>query len=324
MVKLTPEFKEKIKKEMKAQASPERGSSRKLLKTGGRKCVTLRPDWCRQWGLEAGSNVLLFVDENNKLVITPTSNLWREEMKKNYSVLERKIVEVGNSLAVSVPNDILKEELGWETRKLLRSSDYTTIYEPYDVERENPTPEQKPATTPKTTETGPEKPKSEGMRKSTKIVALSTVGLVIAMGVLIAQNPSPETGSLKVDDWTNGTFNNTAVAGGGIQLLPAFMENSQEGWTFTPDDNRYTSKNWTGWYTQGTGSVAVGSIDETIWLGRNESITATKTLDLSGVETLLIDIYGEKSHPEKYMTQQILIDGDIEFKRKNKSFKKMG
>ncbi len=335
MVKLPSKFKEKIEKQMKEPASPERGSSRKLLKTGGRKCVTLRPDWCRQWGLESGSKVLLFVDENDKLVITPATSIWRKVMEKYYSIIERKIVEVGNSLAVAVPNDILKEELGWETRKLLRSSDYATIYEPYDVrrqekirkeEREEPKTEQKKTTTIPKTETEAEKPEQEGMRRSVKIVTATTVVFGIAMAIFIFQASPSGNATLNVSeagDWTSGNFNNTVLAGRGIQLAPDFMEDCEQGWVFTPDENKYTAENWPRWYTQGTGSVAIGKVVKEQVLLKTE-ISAEKTLNLSGVNTLIVDIFGKKEFTEEFMAQEIQINGDTKFRKKNKDFKNIG
>lgn len=311
MVKITPEFKEKVKDEIKEPTNPERGNSRKLLETGGRKCVTLRPDWCRQWDLEAGSPVLLFIDENNKLVITPASDLWREEMEKFYTVIERKIVKVGNSLAVAVPSDILKEELGWETKKLLRSSDYATVYEPYDIGKSRK-----------------KEPEQTGIRRSTKIVALSLIVFGIAMGLLIFQTSPSGSSTLTfsgVNDWTTGDFNNTASAGDGLQLAPVFMENCEEGWTFTPNDNDYTAEGWKEWYTQGNGSVAIGSIYEGVWLRANSSVKAEKSLNLSEVDKLLLDVHCIRCVPQReFMTQEILINGDLKVQKKNKNFEKPG
>ena len=328
MVEISLEFKEKIDRRIKNRISPKRGSSRKLLETGGRKCVTLDPGWCDQWELEKGSKVLIFIDEDGRLIITPATEYWKKEMGENYDISERKIVNVGNSLAVTIPSNLLKGELRWEKKKLLRSSDYTTVYEPYDPETQEKI---------KRGKIEPEKiigQEEKGLKKD-KYIALALVSIILigAVGATVFILTPGKEKSYTLDMGGEGTYENTVLIKNGLQISPAFfLEENAESWTFEKPENTCTEVGWDNWYTHGTGSTAIGGIKGSpVFLKPKEEIIGIRKIDLSNIDTLLIDIYGRRIFPNRsgsilddYLPQEVLIGNDVKFRRKNDNFEKIG
>jgi len=328
MVKISSNFKKKIENEIEKRISPKNGSSRKLLQTGGRKCVTLDPEWCKQWGLEKGSKVLIFTDEDGRLIITPATEYWKEEMEENYDIDEKKIVNVGNSLAVTIPSNLLKEELGWEKKKLLRSSNYTTVYEPYDPETQDKI---------KRGEIKPEKIIGPGKEKSKKqrYIALTIVSLIIvgAAGGAFFLLGSGEANPYSINMEKDSTHENTVLIKDELRISPAlFLDENTESWTFEKPENACTKTEWDNWYTYGTGSTAIGGIkDSPVFLKPNEKIIGIRKIDLSEIETLLADIYGRRMFPNRsdsilndYLPQEVIIGTDVKFRQKNENFEKIG
>ncbi len=327
MVKISSNFEKKIEKGIEKRISPKKGSSRKLLETGGRKCVTLDPSWCKQWGLEKGSKVLVFTDEKNRLIITPATEIWKNEMEEKYDLIEKKIVNVGNSLAVTIPSKILKEKLNWKEKKLLRSTDYTTVYEPYDPKKQDKI---------KRGDIEPEKvivPSEKSKKQRYIALTIFTLVIVGAIGGTFFLLSSGEANPYSINMGVDSTHENTVLIKDELRISPAlFLDENTESWTFKKPENTGARANWDNWYTHGTGSTAIGGIkDSPVFLKPGQEILGVRRIDLSDIDTLLVDIYGRRIFPNRsgsilddYLPQEVIIGTDVKFRRKNENFEEIG
>lgn len=120
-------------------AVPKRGLKKRLhtsTTTSGYLC-TLKKEWAEQWNIEVDESILVFVDDEGKLCLFPEKvTPVTEKVKESFddgNVLSRNVFELGNSLAVSIPNDFAIEKFDYEGKTLTMDMDYSTsLVEGYD------------------------------------------------------------------------------------------------------------------------------------------------------------------------------------------------